>query len=39
MIEYILMAMIPLVGFLGWLIGYGMGVKDYKENRDFIING
>jgi hypothetical protein len=39
MIEYILLGLLPLVGFAGWLVGYGMGVRDYKKNRDFIING
>lgn len=39
MIEYILLALIPVTGFIGWLIGYGMGVRDYRKNRDFIING
>ena len=39
MIEYIILGLIPVVGFIGWLIGYGMGVKDYKENREEIENG
>jgi hypothetical protein len=36
MIEYILLVLIPVIGFIGWLVGYGMGVRDYKENRNFI---
>jgi hypothetical protein len=30
MIEYIL-GISALVGFIFWLVGYGMGVKDYKK--------
>jgi hypothetical protein len=31
MIEYILLVLIPVVGFIGWLVGYGMGSKDIDK--------
>jgi len=37
MIEYILIiGLIPVVGFIGWLVGYGMGFKDYTKHKEFI---
>jgi hypothetical protein len=31
MIEYIILGLCPVIGFVGWLIGYAMGSKDYEK--------